>query len=124
MPDKWFQQTRPRPAAEFRRGGDPLCLRFRYRLRTLIVAIAALSLGLAYGATYYRLSRRGMREASAVGVPGFLYVPVQEAAAAEDLTRHYWLTTFYFPANWIDQHLFGDPLRKSPTICIMWRLSG
>jgi hypothetical protein len=93
-------------------------------LRTLIVAIAGLSLALAYGATYYRLSRRGMREASAVGLPGFLYVPLQEAAASEDLTRHYRLAAFYAPANWIDQYVFGDHLRKSPIICIMWRLSG
>ncbi len=97
---------------------------FQYRLRTLIVVIAGLSLALAYGGTYHRLSRRGMEEASTVGLPGFLYVPLQEAAASEDLTRHYWLATFYSPANWIDQHLFGDHLRKSPIRCIMWRLSG
>jgi hypothetical protein len=104
--------------------GERLRRRFRYQLRTLIVAVAGMSLAFAYGSAYYRLSRRGIREASAVGLPGFLYVPLQEAAASEDLTRHYRLATFYAPANWIDQHLFGDRLRKSPIICIMWRLSG
>ena len=98
--------------------------RFQCRLRTLIIAVAGFSLALAYVGSYYRLSRRGMREANIYGVPGFLYVPFEEAAASEDLTRHHRLAMFYAPVNWIDQHLLGDHLRKSPTCCILWRLSG
>jgi hypothetical protein len=98
-----------------------LRLRFQYRLRSLIVSVAGLSLALAYVGSYYRLSRRGMREASVYGLAGFLYVPFEDAAASEDLTRHYWLATFYSPVNWIDHHLLGG---GSPTQCIIWRLSG
>jgi hypothetical protein len=39
----------------------------------LIVALAALVF--AYAGSYYRLSRRGIREATMYGVSGFLYVP-------------------------------------------------
>ncbi len=85
----------------------------------VVVAIAAF--GFAYVGDYYHLSRRGMREAAEYGIPGFLYVPVREAAATEDLGRHYELATLYAPLNWVDRAIFETP---SPVICIMWRLSG
>jgi hypothetical protein len=95
--------------------------RFRFRLRTLILAVAALSLALAYVGSYYRLSRRGMREAGPYGLAGFLYVPVEEAAAMQSLSLHHALAAFYFPANWIDRRFFKG---EAPVECIIWRLSG
>jgi hypothetical protein len=94
--------------------------RFQYRLRTLIVAVAGLSLALAYLGSYYRLSRRGMREASSISLPGFLYVSLEEVSASRgDLTRHHWLATFYSPVNWIDHQLFGS---ETPTRNVHWRI--
>ncbi len=93
-----------------------------FRLRTLILSVAVFSLALAYVGSYYRLSRRGMREAILYGLdPGFLYVPFEEAAEKEDRLGHHALRVFYYPANWVDQRVFGGP---PPIICIMWRLSG
>jgi hypothetical protein len=95
--------------------------RFQCRLRTLIVAVAGLSLALAYVGSYYRLSRRGMREASIISLPGFLYVSFEEVAASRgDLTRHHWLMAFYSPVNWIDHHLFGS---ETPTRNVHWRFN-
>jgi hypothetical protein len=103
------QESSPRPP------------RPRVTVRVLIVLVALCSLLLGYAGGYYRLSRRGMAEAREVSIDGFLYVPFAEAAASEDLTRHYALATFYAPLNWIDRVIFGAP---SPWISIMWRLSG
>jgi hypothetical protein len=86
-----------------------------------MVAVAGLSLAFAYVGSYYRLSRRGMSEAPVYGYRGFLYVPFAEAAASEDLTRHYCLAAFYAPLNWVDRQFFGG---ESPVVCIIWRLSG
>ena len=95
-------------------------LRFQYRLRTLIVVIASLSLAMAYVGSYYRLSRRGMREARIISLPGFLYVSFDEVVASKgDLARHHWLTTLYSPVNWVDHHLFGS---DSPTRNVHWRI--
>jgi hypothetical protein len=85
----------------------------------LRVVLAAFVL--AYLGSYYRLSRRGLREAAEYGLAGFLYVPYQEAAEHEDLSRHYVLMTWYAPLNWLDRSLFGSP---GATICIIWRPSG
>ena len=95
--------------------------RLQIGMRKLAVLVALACLLCAYAASYYRLSRRGMREAADLGIDGFLYVPSGEAAASEDLTRHYALATFYSPLNWIDRAISGAP---SPWISIMWRLSG
>jgi hypothetical protein len=90
-------------------------------MRTLIVAVAGLSLALAYVVSYYRLSRRGMREAATISLPGFLYVSFEEVVASRgDLTRHHWLMTFYAPLNWIDHHLFGN---ETPTRNVHWRFN-
>ncbi len=87
--------------------------------RTLFVLIAVCALVSVYVGSYYRLSRRGMREAAANGMAGFLYIPLEGAVAKEDLTDHYRLAAFYGPINWIDRALFGgdDPLRG-----ILWHL--
>jgi hypothetical protein len=96
--------------------------RFRYRLRTLVVIVAALSMAFAHVGSYYRLSRRGLREASLIGLPGFLYVSFAEVAASKgDLTRHHRLTLFFSPLNWIDHQLFGT---ETPTRHVHWRISG
>jgi hypothetical protein len=95
--------------------------RLRVSLRGLIKLVALSGLLLAYIGSYHRLSRRGMREAPEYGISGFLYVPVAEAAASEDLSRHHALAIFYAPLNWIDRAAFGAP---GPCDCIMWRLSG
>lgn len=79
---------------------------FRFRLRTLIVAIAALSLPLTYVGSYYRLSRRGMRESSKHALDGFLYVSFKEAFA-QGLSWHHCLIIFYSPLNWADRQFFG-----------------
>jgi hypothetical protein len=90
-------------------------------VRRLIVLVALCSLLFAYVGSYYCLSRRRMHEAPEFGIDGFLYVPFAEAAASEDLTRHYALATFYAPVNWIDRAIFGAP---GPCLSIRWRLSG
>jgi hypothetical protein len=86
-----------------------------------MIVVAVSSFVLAYVGSYYRLSRRGMLEATEYGVPGFLYVPIEEASASEDLSRHYAFAMAYAPLNWIDRNIFGAP---PPAWCIMWRLSG
>jgi hypothetical protein len=74
------------------------------------VLILFTSLALAYAGSYYRLSRRGMREAREYGLPGsFLYVPWAEFTASGGFTRHYGLAIFYAPPNWIDRAIFGGP---------------
>jgi hypothetical protein len=94
--------------------------RFRFTIRGLMILVAVSSLMLSYAGSYYRLSRRGMQEATLYGVPGFLYVPFQETAACEDLWRHHTLAWAYAPLNWLDQMIFGFP---GPTTCIL-RLGG
>ena len=92
--------------------------RFQFRLRTLIVAVAGLSLAMAYVGSYYHFSRRGMREASVISLPGFLYISLEEVAASRgDLTRHHWLATFCSPVNWIDHQLLGS---ERPTRNVHW----
>lgn len=94
--------------------------RFQFRLRTLLFAVVIFALASAYLGSYYRLSRRGLREAREYGLAGFLYVPFEDAAVAEDLSLHYRLAVFYSPANWIDRQFFGSP---GPTLGITWGLS-
>src|SRR5262245_33369548 len=93
----------------------------RFTIRRMLLIVALTAVVMSYVGSYYRLSRRGMREAPQDGIPGFLYIPVDEAAEHHDLSRHYALMTFYAPMNWLDRILVGAP---GPTICIMWRLSG
>ena len=65
------------------------------------------SLAIVYVGSYYYLSRRGMREAKAHDIDGFLYIPCDEAFITKDFTRHNRLDSFYAPLNWIDRRLFG-----------------
>lgn len=93
---------------------------YRFRLRTMLIGVVLLSVAMSYVGSYCRLSRRGIREARANGIEGFLYVPYEEAVTTEDLTIHYRLATFYAPLNWVDCEFFGG---KSPTGNVIWRLS-
>ncbi len=95
--------------------------RFQFRLRTLLIGVTLLAVVCAYVGSYLRLSRRGMRECKAVGMEGFLYIPLDEAAATHDLSTHYRLMIFYAPLNWCDREFFGgaEPIRG-----IMWSLTG
>ncbi|HWE35693.1 MAG TPA: hypothetical protein VG406_03910 [Isosphaeraceae bacterium] len=94
--------------------------RVRFTIRRLMVVVALVALALAYVTSYAFLRRRGLREAAESGAPGFLYVPFAEAAAHEDLTKHYIFMFLYVPLNELDRRFFGGP---APVICIMWRLS-
>ena len=89
----------------------------QFSLRLMLVLCVVLGLLFAYAGSYYRLSRRGMRQAEEFGLAGFFYIPFHEAAATHDLTRHHYLAIFFAPANWIDHELFGAP---GPTRGITW----
>jgi hypothetical protein len=119
-----LQRISQQPAAErvVRRRRYPVPRRFQFRTRTVLVGIAVLSIAMAYVGSYDRLKRRGMRQAVEYGYPGgFLYVPFEEAAASQDLTRHYAWAAFYEPLNSVDRTVFGGP---SHWVSFLWRLSG
>ncbi len=97
-----------------------MAARFRFRLRTLIVAIASCSLLFAYVASYYRLSRRGLREAVPYGIDGFFYHPIAEWMQTHDMTQQRRLAAFYWPINRIDRWVFRG---KHPADNISWKLS-
>ena len=85
----------------------------------LLLALVALALVLYVG-TYYHLSRRGMEEARAFHMHGFLYVPADEVFATQDLSQHYFRMRLYAPLNWLDQTLCGG---DGPVRGITWGLS-
>jgi hypothetical protein len=89
----------------------------QFSLRLMLVLCVVFGLLFAYAGSYYRLSRRGMREAEEYGLAGFLYVPFEEAAAKKSLNRHHWIALFFTPANLVDQSAFGAP---GPTLSITW----
>jgi hypothetical protein len=93
----------------------------RFSIRRMMLAVALMAAVMAYVSSYYRLSRRGMREAPEYGIRGFLYVPFEEAARHQDLSRHYALQIFYAPLNWLDRTILGAP---TPGGGFLWRLSG
>jgi hypothetical protein len=93
--------------------------RSRFRLWFLVTSVLAVPLVL-YVQSYYRLSRRGMREAREYHMEGFLYVPADEVLRTRDLSRHYALALLYAPANLLDETLFGAP---GPVRGITWGLS-
>ena len=93
-----------------------------FHVRPWAVAAFAvvLGLGIPYASSYYHLSRRGMREAKALRMPGFLYIPAREATGDEELSRHYALAQFYAPANAVDHALTGA---EGPVGCMLFHLS-
>jgi len=94
--------------------------RLRIGLRRAAVLVFAWALILSYVGSYYRLSRRGMREAVDYGSPSFLYISAEECARPENDARHYARAILYAPLNWLDRKVFGVP---GPNACLM-RLSG
>ena len=94
----------------------------QFSLRALLVFSVLAGLLLAYAGSYYRISRRGVGEvAEYFGVEGgFFYVPVDEVQITKSLSRHYRLSTFYAPANWIDRHLSGGP---SPALSVVFEVT-
>ena len=92
----------------------------RFRLRSAFIVLTCVCLFTAYGGTYYQLSRRGMQEAEKYDMDGFLYVPMDDAFASEDLSAHYRRCTLFAPANWIDYNLLGG---TTPIVSIIFRLS-
>lgn len=77
-------------------------------LRTVAITCLLLlvCLLLTYAGSYYWLSRRGMREAAALGVDGLIaYVPMAEMSSGKN-SAHDVLSFIYYPANAIDRRLF------------------
>jgi hypothetical protein len=92
----------------------------QFTIRQIMLAVALTAVLMAYFGSYYRLSRRGMREGAEFGIVGFLYVPVQNVTEDKGLLTHSALMILYAPLNRLDHKIFGAP---GPTICLM-RLSG
>ncbi len=92
----------------------------QFRLRTMFIAIAVLSVGMCYASAYYSLSRRGLREVTPYELKGFFYVPAAEVMASRDFTAQLWCCAFFAPANWVDRHLFGG---SYPVTDILFHLS-
>jgi hypothetical protein len=96
------------------------------RVHTLLVLVALAAVLLGYAGSYYRLSRRGMREAPEYGLEGFLYVPIEPMASGDDAVwraayaKHLALMWFFMPANWLDHQVLGNP---EAVECLM-RVSG
>jgi len=97
-----------------------MAVRSRFRLGLLLALVVGLLLLVPYVGTYYHLSRRGMQEARAYHLAGFLYVPADEVFATRDLSRHSFRVRLYAPLNWLDRTLFGG---DGPVRGITWGLS-
>jgi hypothetical protein len=92
----------------------------------MMIAILLTALGLSYVFSYYHLSRRGMREASAYEIDGFFYVPMSAITARIEagqwpFSTNYPFKRFYAPLNWIDRLLFGGRVAADS---FSFRLSG
>ena len=97
----------------------------RYRLRTLLILVAAAALLCAYGRSYYLLSRRGMDQArfansihsrdEAHWADNWSYITHDEiqydldTGTRHNLTVNHRRYLFYRPAALIDQYVFGSP---------------
>jgi hypothetical protein len=86
----------------------------RFRLRTLLIALAVLPPLLAYVGSYYVLSRRGFRETEELGFKGFYFVmPEPGDGSSQANARH---IRFYWPLIQLDlflgtgRHPAADPL--------------
>lgn len=86
----------------------------------MFVAITLLSVVMAHAGAYYRLSRRGIKEAADYELKGFFYVSADEVMTSQDLSTQRRWCLFFAPANWVDQLVFGGP---PPIESIMFRLS-
>jgi hypothetical protein len=88
----------------------------RFSLRTIAIACLLLCVLLTYVGSYYRLSRRGMREAEVYDMDGFYYIPMEELMLSHSFEgKHFRRATFYAPANAIDRMWFGGkPIGSSP----------
>ena len=91
--------------------------KLQFSLRLMLVLCVVFGFLFAYSGSYYRISRRGMREAEETGLAGFLYVPFEDAAESKDLRGHRQLEIFFGPANWVDRKVFGGP---DPITSITW----
>ncbi len=109
------------PALPFRQdaAGDPGTGRFPGRLRALLGGVLAPLLAL-YVASYYHLSRRGMQQARACNMRGFLYAPLEEVSRTRDLSRHEARAWLFAPLNQMDQAVFRA---QGPVRSIFWGLS-
>ncbi len=97
-----------------------LCKLPQFGLRSMFAAIALLAVSMSYAAAYIRLSQRGIEEAATHGLEGFLYVPLDEVMASENLSVQRRWCIFFAPANWVDRHMFGGP---DPVTDILFRIS-
>lgn len=87
--------------------------RFQFSLRTLLTSVVLVTLLASYINSYYRLSRRGMKEAAEVEMEGFFYVTMDEMVDSirrGERSSHYPLRILFLPANSIDHLIFGSPL--------------
>ena len=82
--------------------------------------LTCLGVVMAYAGTYYQLRQRGIAEAAEYGMDGFLYAPIDDVFASEDLSVHYQRMRIFAPANWIDRNCFGGP---GPIGSIMFHIS-
>jgi len=89
---------------------------YQFKVRTLLIGVLLASLLASYVGTYYQLSRRGMAESGEL----FFYIPVDEIHGPEDLWRHRWRKVLFYPANQIDQLVFGGP---EPVIDVTFELT-
>lgn len=89
--------------------------RVRFTVRSAMIGVALCALVTAYIGSYYRLRQRGLREAPTYGIPGFLYVPVDELFGGptgwskQAYARNRRLALVYVPLNAIDRAIFGCP---------------
>ena len=82
--------------------------RFSFGLKSAVAALLVFWILSAYVGSYYRLSRRGMRDAERYHGICFMYVPLEAFGTSDrDTEAHYRMQDFYDPLNWIDVHLFG-----------------
>ena len=87
----------------------------------MIVAVAIVAFLFADVGSYYRLSRRSLKELAPHGLDGILYVSIEEIRRDDKaLSQHYRLMWLYTPVNCIDRLFFH---KNDPVACWM-RLSG
>ena len=89
----------------------------QFSLRMMLALCIVFGLLFAYVGSYYRISRRGMREAVELEMEGFYYARLEHMLATHDMTQHERLSTIFAPANWLDQLIFGAPSPGSDLFC-------